>query len=204
MSDAQDTVPEPTASPGLSLQPVQESAQGTTHPIAIPDASWRNGGKAVRFSIEVEDGLVIDESEFAATVVEVLSDARGWQVADPVHFVPVAAADVRSGARVDVRVTLATPTLTNRLCGPLQTGTAKVSCWWGGRAVINLHRWIRGATSYGPDMAGYRTYLLNHEVGHGLGHRHVACGGAGKPAPVMLQQTLRLDGCTAWPWPTRP
>lgn len=204
MLDDHDGAVEPTASPGASLAPVQESARGSVHPVAIPAAPWRTDGRAVRLSVEIEDGLVTDEQAFAATVAAVLSDARGWQPADNVHFVPVSPQEVLAGARVDIRVTLATPTYTNKLCGPLQTGTAKVSCWWGGRAVINLHRWIRGATSYGPDMKGYRTYLLNHEVGHGLGHRHVACAGAGKPAPIMLQQTLRLDGCTAWPWPTKP
>ena len=204
MLDEHDGSVEPTASPGENLAPVQESAKGSVHPVAIPAAVWRTDGRAVRLSVEIEDGLVTDESAFAAAVVAVLSDARGWQPVDKVHFVPVSPQEVLAGARVDIRVTLATPTFTNKLCGPLQTGTAKVSCWWGGRAVINLHRWIRGAASYGTDMTGYRTYLLNHEVGHGLGHRHVACAGEGRPAPIMLQQTLRLDGCTAWPWPSRP
>ncbi|HNV16021.1 MAG TPA: DUF3152 domain-containing protein, partial [Dermatophilaceae bacterium] len=78
-----------------------------------------------------------------------------------------------------------------------------VSCWWGGRAVLNLHRWVRGSATYGTDLTSYRTYLVNHEVGHGLGHRHVSCPAPGRPAPIMVQQTLGLEGCRAWPWPTQ-
>ena len=102
-----------------------------------------------------------------------------------------------------MHVTLATPTLTGKLCGPLNVTAANVSCWWGGRAVLNLHRWVRGSATYGTDLTSYRTYLVNHEVGHGLGHRHVSCPAPGRPAPIMVQQTLGLEGCRAWPWPTQ-
>jgi hypothetical protein len=68
--------------------------------------------------------------------------------------------------------------------------------------VLNLRRWVLGAEAYGTDLAAYRTYLVNHEVGHGIGHAHEYCGGAGQPAPVMMQQTYGLKGCTPWPWPT--
>ena len=202
MGEAEEGAPEPTAAPGATLAPVQASAKGTVHPVAIPAEPWASEGRAVRLSIEVEDGLTIDESTFAATVAGILSDSRGWQKADGVRFVPVSPAQIAAGAGVDVRVTLATPALTGKLCGPLRVTEANVSCWWGGRAVLNLHRWVRGATSYGSDIASYRTYLVNHEVGHGLGHRHSKCPGAGRPAPIMVQQTLSLEGCTAWPWPT--
>ena len=68
--------------------------------------------------------------------------------------------------------------------------------------MLNLRRWVLGAAAYGKDVAAYRVYLVNHEVGHGIGHPHEYCGGTGQVAPVMMQQTYGLQGCTAWPWPT--
>jgi hypothetical protein len=195
---------EPSGAPGDVVEAVQQSALGTTHPVALNTAQAPALGRPVRYSVEVEDGITANEKEFADTVRTVLADARGWASADGVGFVPVPPADVQAGAAVDVRITLATPQLTARLCAPLNTTISEVSCWNGGRAVINLFRWARGSTTFGADLAGYRAYLINHEVGHGLGHRHQQCPAPGQPAPIMVQQTKSLEGCTAWPWPTRP
>jgi hypothetical protein len=43
--------------------------------------------------------------------------------------------------------------------------------------------------------------VVNHETGHWLGHGHLGCGGAGRLAPVMMQQSKGLDGCKHNPWP---
>ena len=132
------------------------------------------------------------------------SDYVGWQRQDNVRFVPVSPTERSAGGAVDILITLASARLTAELCAPLDTSVQQVSCWNGSRSVLNLTRWVGGASTYGSDLTSYRQYLVSHEVGHGLGHGHVQCPAPGKPAPVMVQQTKDLEGCTPWPWPIGP
>ncbi len=72
--------------------------------------------------------------------------------------------------------------------------------------MINGWRWAQGSETFGDaHIFGYRQMLLNHEVGHRLGHDHETCPADGALAPVMMQQTktLTLDGrtCRINPWP---
>ena len=183
---------------------VIESGTGRFTVVAMPAKALRptaTTGRTVRYTVELEGGLDVSGEQLATVVGTVLTDPRGWQTKDGVRFVNVSPTAAAKGAGIDLRITLASPTTTDKLCAPLQT-RGQVSCHNTGRVVLNLRRWVLGADAYGTDIAGYRTYLVNHEVGHGIGHAHAYCGGPGKVAPVMMQQTYGLKGCTAWPWPT--
>jgi hypothetical protein len=102
---------------------------------------------------------------------------------------------------VDLRIILATPALTDKLCLPLDTG-GEVSCRVEDRVVLNAKRWMYAIPAYDGDVSLYRSYLVNHEVGHALGHGHSTCTVPGTPAPVMMQQTKGLGGCLPNAWPT--
>ena len=55
-----------------------------------------------------------------------------------------------------------------------------------------------GAPAFRGDVALYRRYLVNHEVGHLLGHGHVSCQVEDRArAPVMMQQTKGVGACRA-------
>jgi hypothetical protein len=179
---------------------VPQAGQGTISVVRVPGPASTTTGRVVRYTVEIEGGLGVDAAKVAGTVRSVLLDRRGWQPKDHVRFVNVSPAQAARGAKVDIRITLASPALTDRLCLPLRT-MSQVSCWNGTRSVLNLRRWMTGDDSYGHDVSRYRVYQVNHEVGHGLGHGHRSCPGAGRRAPVMVQQTLTLQGCRAWPYP---
>jgi len=164
--------------------------------VVVPGKSTRSGrGPLRRYRVEVEAGIRIDRRWFARRVHQILADRRSWGGTRRVSFQRVGL-----GRTAHFRVALATPSTTNRLCYPYITGGI-YSCANGGRAVLNLMRWRRGADAYRRNLQGYRTYLVNHEVGHLLGHGHRYCPRAGARAPVMMQQTKGVGSCRANPWP---
>jgi hypothetical protein len=161
--------------------------------VTVPGRSRVRGrGPPLRVAVEVEGGLHIDRVAFAERVVRILGDRRSW--GRSVRRVP--------GRRAGVRVALVRPATADRLCSPLRTNGI-FSCAQGGRAVLNTRRWRRGAEAYRGSLGAYRVYMVNHEVGHLLGHGHVSCPAAGAPAPVMMQQTKGVAPCRPNPWPLR-
>lgn len=188
-----------TAAAGATEVP--QNGTGKITVVSVPEAPVATSGRTVKYTVEIEEGLDVDSAQVGSTIQSVLLDPRGWQRVDRVRFVNVTPQQEAQGAQVDVRVTLASPGLTDRLCAPMRT-LSQVSCWNGERSVLNFRRWALGDDSYGADVALYRVYQVNHEVGHGLGHQHRTCPGPGKRAPVMVQQTLDLGGCKPWPYPS--
>jgi hypothetical protein len=163
-------------------------------------------GLVRRFRVAVERGSDEDVGAFAAEVEAILGDRRSW-IGGGLRLQRVAGAEAH-----DFTVYLATVDTAEKLCraggvwivGP--PGRVSTSCRVGGKVVINLQRWRGSAPPYlkaGRTLASYRQYLVNHEVGHELGHGHQGCPRAGAPAPVMVQQTLTLRGCTPFSWPRR-
>ncbi|MEV0807433.1 DUF3152 domain-containing protein [Micromonospora sp. NPDC050200] len=154
-------------------------------------------GPLRRYRVAVEEGTGQDVDVFAAGVDEALADPRSWIASGElrVQRVPEAAA-------ADFTVYLATPATSERMCaeGGLSTD-GYTSCRLPGQVIINLARWMDGVPDYGAPLAVYRTYVVNHEVGHEFGEEHQACPGSGQPAPVMQQQTYGLNGCVANAWP---
>jgi hypothetical protein len=158
-------------------------------------------GPLSRFIVEVEDGIDVDGATFAEAVTQTLADPRSWGAGGRMSFQRVGAAESAAN-QFDFRVALVSPGSMERYCPGVGTG-GYTSCRYGDRAVINLARWATAVPHYDGDIATYRQYVVNHEVGHALGNGHVDCPGPGQVAPVMVQQTLSLEGCVknAWPYP---
>lgn len=199
--------PEPTPAPTPEA-PVPEAGSGlvgavTVEPdlggtlAVVPGEHPAPGAGTVRsVRVEVEAGLPVDGEVFATAVLATLNDPRGWSGPDGVTFSRTAADDA------SIRVVLASPGTTDRMCAPLETA-GKWSCGnsVSGTAVLNFERWVVGATDFGEDLVTYRHYLVNHEVGHVLGHGHESCPSPGTVAPVMVQQSMSTEGCLPNGWP---
>lgn len=182
----------PTHDPSSCRLPAEHSPEGSTS-VAIAAAGTVDGSNTVmRYRIEVEDGLAIDPNCFAESVAEILNDPRGWTSGNDLRFEQV------SDDAYDLRLILASPNTTDELCYPAGTG-GRYSCRNRDKVVLNLMRWEFGADEFDGQL--YRQYLVNHEVGHFLGHRHRSCPGMEATAPVMMQQTKGLDGCRPNGWP---
>lgn len=204
-------------------------ATGTGRFAVLPGTSPVVGhGRVMHYTVEVEDGVQLPEGNdtFGAAVQDTLSDPRSWtNPAAATRRGPVALQRIDRG-RPDFRVTLVSQGTARKACG-FQVGLPfDTSCEVGDREFVNAARWVRGAVAFEGDLGTYRHYVINHEVGHVLGLKHVACPAPGALAPTMMQQTFSTsndvlhdlneqdsqgspiprDGATckpsAWPFPT--
>lgn len=67
--------------------------------------------------------------------------------------------------------------------------------------LINFYRFMEGSVESKLSLQDYKTYVINHEIGHALGRGHSTCPCVGCLAPVMMQQTLGIGECSPQPWP---
>lgn len=174
------------------------------------------GTTLVTYETQVENGItwgtnpVWTPDMFATTVDAILADPRGW-TASAAHPITDAKQHQNNASysfqRVSsgtfaVRILLATPDTTDKLCGSVGLTTDGVySCRYGSTEVINLRRWLKGAPGFAMDLDGYHTMVVNHEMGHFIGFDHMLCPAAGQPAPVMQEETIDLAGCTPNAYP---
>ncbi|MEC7751594.1 MAG: DUF3152 domain-containing protein [Myxococcota bacterium] len=149
-------------------------------------------GKLTTYKVMVEKSTGYPIEKFAQEVEEILLDERGWQASGKVTF--------WRKKKARIRIILATPATVDRLCRPLNTN-GYVSCHKQGTVALNVARWRENAAAFPGDLQAYRTYLINHEVGHALGQRHRYCKRDGSPVPVMHPQTYGFINCADNFWP---
>lgn len=156
-------------------------------PVAAPSV-------VVTYTVATRGAVTADVNEFAAQVNETLNSSLGWS------RLGVRFERVESGGRF-----IAWLSEPSQMTSFSSTGCDEtLSCTVGNNVIINEARWQVATHAWnaaGGSLRDYRHYVVNHETGHWLGHGHRACGGAGQPAPVMLQQSVGMQGCTTNPWP---
>lgn len=147
----------------------------------------------VQYSVTSRGVTTADMAEFSTQVNQTLNDARGWS------RLGVAFQEVASGGSFTMVLSSADQmTSFSPGCSSLW------SCRVGTNVIINQDRWLGATDAWsqgGGSLRDYRHSVVNHEVGHWLGHGHSNCGGAGQPAKVMQQQSIDLQGCAINSWP---
>ncbi|MEE1297005.1 MAG: DUF3152 domain-containing protein [Bifidobacterium sp.] len=137
-------------------------------------------------------GDVGSSEAFANTVYRTLNSTKGWPRAGVV-FEPTSDTNA-----CDVTLTLSAPdqvTTFSTMC------SAEYSCRVGSDVIINKKRWDNAVDDWlnasDVTLADYRTMVINHEVGHALGHidNEQTCSVEGAQAPLMQEQSMSLRGC---------
>ncbi|MFK3981025.1 DUF3152 domain-containing protein [Micromonospora sp. NPDC050397] len=185
------------------------AAKGSTKPIG-------SGKTLITYRVEVETGIAWGDltpwtpASFAESVDTTLAGPLGWTAATkrPITDTKQGMKNASwrfqrvDGAEFDIRIRLATAKTVDQLCATAGLDTeGKYSCRFGSTVMINLQRWLQGAPDFPFTIPEYHDGVINHEIGHALGFRHMGCGGKGKLAPAMMQQTVALDGCLPNPYP---
>ncbi|NEG70290.1 DUF3152 domain-containing protein [Bifidobacterium sp. BRDM6] len=132
---------------------------------------------------------------FENTIFRVLNDPRGWPRAGVVFE--------QADSGCDFTIVLAAPSEMKTFADGCSD---QYSCRVGDDVIINKERWDDGVEAWlaaGGTLSQYRTMVINHEVGHRLGHvdNETTCAGAGQAAPLMQEQSMSLRGCSPNAWP---
>ncbi|MFG2316678.1 DUF3152 domain-containing protein [Streptomyces tendae] len=199
-SPSSKSSPSPSASPSASPSPstiaIPATGPGTFVTAKADGTTVGTGSRVRRYKVLVEEGIDVRPSAAAAEIADVLADDRGW-TRDRTNSFRL----VGSGS-YDFVVKIATPGTVDEICGAAGLRTrGEVNCSVGTDVVVNLKRWVLGSPQFDGPIHEYRALIVNHEVGHRIGHGHETCPGAGRPAPAMMQQIKGLKGCVANAWP---
>lgn len=183
----------PSKSPSGKVSGGATGVRATGEYVSAVGGTDRFGsGTLQTYAVQVETGTGQGVPGFAAAVDVTLANSASWTGQGRWSLQRVAIDEA------DFVIRLATPATVDKVCATVGLDTrGYVSCRAGNFVMINLDRWLTAIPDYQGNIALYRQYVINHEVGHRLGYNHQACPGPGRLAPVMQQQTFGLDGCRA-------
>jgi hypothetical protein len=183
----------PTPSPVASPTPTAPPQDAVDDADSLPSVSLPEARVTVTYQLATKGEIHTSTAAFAAEVKRILDDPRGWR------GIGIEFLEVPSGG--DMTLWLADAAAMSTFSVGC---SGQYSCRADDNVVINQDRWVDGAPRGVMDqveLVDYRTMVVNHEVGHWLGHGHVGCPGPGQPAPLMMQQSKGLGRCAFNPYP---
>ena len=158
----------------------------------------QNSGKPVtqyHYCIATK-GNVGSADEFGNAAFRILNDEHGWPRAGAIF-------DQSTDGNCDFNLVLSQA---SEMTSFSPSCSAEYSCRVDNNVIVNDDRWNGGTQQWlaaGGNLARYRTMVINHEVGHRLGHidNETTCAGEGQLAPLMQEQSMHLDGCKVNEYP---
>lgn len=187
--------PEPKKATGTAGDPCNYPGENTGN-TKTTKARIINCVKTVYYKITSWGNIQASLDDFRAKVAETLNSTKGWgQI--------LAFKETKANEKADLEIILSDAAHLAATPGC----SAELSCTnWSNQVIINDLRWREGTSASraaGMSTRDYQHMVINHEVGHWLGHyNHEASCPNGGPAPIMLQQSTGLRGCdsfNAWP-----
>lgn len=180
------------AAPAAATVPLAEDHYTAVEDVDADDPKPRRPEHTIRYRVGFRGIAGHDRANFREIVEEALTDPRGWSLGGAVRF-------DAGRSDPDIHIWLASP---SEVAAAHPTCDELFSCRVEADVYINVERWRHGATGkWQLPLDDYRRYVVNHEVGHWLGLQHRGCPARDADAPVMLQQTIDLQGCRARVWP---
>lgn len=190
-------VPSPLPIPDQARSEVWRSTQTGSGQFVAASTLRKPALKAPKvnpYSVELETSLTsLEVDDVARQIQATLDDVRGWGGFGKNSFELVAPKDAK------LRIVVAAPETADQLCG-VKKGKGLWNCRVKDTVVINSDRWQFMVPNY-SNLAEYRAYAVNHEVGKWLGQRMAFCTKKGQPAPAMMNQNGELGGCKVNAWP---
>lgn len=158
----------------------------------------QNSGKPVtqyHYCIATK-GNVGSADEFGNAAFRILNDEHGWPRAGAIF-------DQSTDGNCDFNLVLSQA---SEMTSFSPSCSVEYSCRVDNNVIVNDDRWNGGTQQWlaaGGNLARYRTMVINHEVGHRLGHidNETTCAGEGQLAPLMQEQSMHLDGCKVNEYP---
>lgn len=146
----------------------------------------------LNYSVYFDENLRLRRDPIIQKIILVLEDKRGWRrLGYNFRYSP-------SRSVVDFEIHFVEQSYIERVCHFTGLSCADLR---DNKIYINVNRWRRGSKRSLLDLDSYRTYVINHEIGHILGRGHNKPGRKGSKVSVMVQQTLGIGECKPNPWP---
>lgn len=133
-------------------------------------------------------------------ILSVLDDKRGWRkFGYTFEYIQKNTSD----KDIDLIITVKPNADIRRICGFDGLSCASYGNQRLKFIYINLENWLNGSDKSKLSLDLYRTYVINHEMGHILGRHHLKSEDQkpGSLAPIRIQQTLGIGHCSPNPYP---